>query len=345
MASFWVRAGRSVRLVTLAAAGADFYPLDPRVERVGLDLLRPSQGPLSAAAANVVRALRVRAALLAGRPDAVVSFGDSSNCLVLLALLGTGVPVIASERSDPRRLPLARSWGLLRRRLYPRARAVAVQTEQVAAWVRSFVPAGRVHVIHNFVAEPKARAALGSRAGPARQVVALGRLSPEKGFDLLLDAFARCAGRHPEWSLSIAGEGPSRAELEAIASRAGIAGRVRFLGVVRDVEELYLRSDLFALSSRYEGFPNALLEAMAAGLPCLAFDCDSGPRDILRDGEDGILVPPQDAAAMAAAMDRLMGDERERLRLGRTAAAVVQRFGLPGVMAAWDRLLDREPRA
>jgi glycosyltransferase involved in cell wall biosynthesis len=84
---------------------------------------------------------------------------------------------------------------------------------------------------------------------------------------------------------------------------------------------------------------------MAAGLPCLAFDCDSGPRDILRDGEDGILVPPQDAAAMAAAMDRLMGDERERLRLGRAAAAVVQRFGLPGVMAAWDRLLDGEPRA
>jgi glycosyltransferase involved in cell wall biosynthesis len=173
-------------------------------------------------------------------------------------------------------------------------------------------------------------------------MVAVGRLSFEKGYDLLLEAFAACAGRHPEWSLEIAGEGPLRVELEAQAVAAGLGDRVRFLGLVNDVEDLFSRSDLFVLSSRFEGFPNALLEAMSVGLACIAFDCASGPSSIIRDGIDGVLVPAENAEELSLQLDRLMSNGDERGRLGREALGITGRLGLSGIMTQWERLTDEE---
>jgi glycosyltransferase involved in cell wall biosynthesis len=340
MADHWAAAGRSVTLVTLSSSAGDFYSLSPRVERVALDLLGSSSGILGAIRANSLRVTRLRRALLTSHPDAVISFGDSTNCLTLLAAMGTGLRIIVSERSDPRRLPIGRSWAALRRRLYPRALAVVVQTHRVAPWAREFVPEQRVHVIPNFVRVPKVKAARGSGANGARQVAAVGRLSSEKGFDLLLRAFARCAQRHPEWSLVIAGDGPSRRQLEVQAADAGLAERVHFPGLVRDVDTLLARSDLFVLSSRFEGFPNVLVEAMSVGLAPVAFDCDSGPAEIIRNGVDGVLVPPEDVDALSNELDRLIRDDEERARLGRAAEGVSLRFGLAEVMQRWEHLAD-----
>lgn len=343
MADHWAGAGRRVRLVTLSACDADFHPVDPGVERVGLGLAGTSAGGIGAVRENLRRVARLREAILAGRPDAVVSFGDSSNCLALLATVGTGLRVVVSERSNPLRMPIARSWALMRRLLYPRAHAVVAQTEHVAEWARAFVPADRVRVIPNFVRPPDARAPETPREGSARRIAAVGRLSAEKGFDLLVDAFARCAAGHPDWSLWIAGEGPDRPLLERRVADLSLCGRVEMPGLVRDVGRLLADADLFVLPSRFEGFPNALLEAMAAGVAPVAFDCESGPAAIIRHGTDGLLVPPEDVDALAAAMDRLMSDPVGRARMGREARAVTGRFGLPGIMAAWERVVDGRP--
>jgi glycosyltransferase involved in cell wall biosynthesis len=176
---------------------------------------------------------------------------------------------------------------------------------------------------------------------PARRVVlAVGRLGEEKAFAGLIDAFARLAVRFPEWDLVILGEGGERAALEDQVAESGLAGRVLLPGRVGNLAVWYRRTALYVMSSRFEGFPNTLLEAMAHGLPAVSFDCETGPADIIREGVDGHLVPPADGeAGLAWGMAAMMQDDEQRQRMGKAAVTVQARFSPERVMAEWDDVL------
>jgi glycosyltransferase involved in cell wall biosynthesis len=167
-------------------------------------------------------------------------------------------------------------------------------------------------------------------------VTAAGRYAGEKGYDRLIDAFASVADRHPGWTLRIFGHGPLQGPLRRQAERLGLAERVLLPGLAGDIEEELRASSVFALSSIHEGLPMALAEAMACGLPCVAFDCAPGVREIVSDGVDGLVVPPRDVEALAEGLDRLMGDEALRRRLGEAARASVRRFAPDQVLARWE---------
>jgi len=359
MANHWAAKGWQVTILTTASGGqSPCYELHPRVAHLDLsspqfrrrpeesqasalddlmhDCSKPERAVLIPEAAHI---LRMRQAIVSTSPEAAISYIDRTNICVLVASRDLGVPVIVNEQCDPNHSFLGAGWELLRRRLYPEAAYVAVLSDESLDYFSSLA-----HMRGRIIPNPLTPAVFSESDEVPQQrhgktLMAMGRLAHEKGFDLLLSAFALVAAKHRDWTLEIVGEGPVRAYLLSCIQTRGLEERVLMPGFTRRPFDAMRRADLFALSSLDEGFPNVLLEAMACGVPVVSFDCPSGPRHIIRHGVDGILVPPRDAQAMAAALDRLMGDEAERKRLASKARQVVERFGVAKVMSMWEELV------
>jgi glycosyltransferase involved in cell wall biosynthesis len=332
MANRWAEMGHAVTLITLDASHHDLHPVVPRVTRVCLDQMSVSRTKAEAIFRNITRVRRLRKAIREAQGDHVISFTDKMNVLALLACPRQSV--IVCERVDPRHHAIGRLWSLLRRWTYPRSRAVVVQTDAVCEYVRQFVKRRPVHVIPNCIAPHSIS------HSPERIVVAMGRLATQKGFDLLIDAFAKIAEQHSDWRLIIHGDGPERPALEQQIRELGLGDAVELPGWTDDPAQALANAQVFVLSSRYEGFPNALLEAMAMGLAPISFDCESGPREIIRHNVDGLLVPPQDVDALAAAIERLISNEAQRVEMASRAREVSDRFSESKFFAAWDRVFE-----
>lgn len=338
MAGYWAEAGRSVSVITFEPPGTPpFFPLPPDVRLTQLDLLRPATGRVDGLAANAGRVAALRQALREAKSAAYVAFTSRVNVLTVLAARGLGRPVIIAERSNPLLLPQGRLWQAAQRAIYPLADRVVFQSERVAACFSERVRR-RAVIIPNPVFAPPTLAAPAVR--PRRILLGMGRLDADKAYDRLVRAFAVLAARHPLWDLEIWGDGPERPRLIALAGELGLAGRVRLPGRTAEPLARMRAADLFALTSRYEGFPNVVLEALACGLPVVSLDVPFGPREIIRHGVDGLLAPPDDEVALVSALSRLMGDEAERARLAARAVEAGERFHPRRIMALWDALLS-----
>ncbi len=339
IANQWAAKGHHVTLITFdRSGGASFFPVHPNVSRVHLEVTMLRWKPFRGF--NTVRQVfAIRRGLHEADPEIVISFIAKVNILTILASRRLNVPVIISDRVDPRTHALDPARRIFRRLLYPRASHLVAQTQTAL----SFFPRGvqrRGRVIPNPVPlpAPVTNGAPTGRAGCV--VVAVGRLHEQKGFDLLLRAFAIVQPRHQDWTLEIWGEGEERGRLEQLVHELSLEAYVRLPGLTTRPYDVLRGADLFVMSSRREGFPNALCEAMASGLPVISADCPSGPGEIIRSGFDGVLVPPENVGELAAAMDRLMSNRTERDNLASRAPEVATRFSPAKVMADWDTLLQ-----
>jgi len=340
LANDWTGRGHEVTVVTDAPRTTDHYVLDSRVRRITLDTPSNSSSLYDKFARNFVRLKRLRSTLLHTSPDAVVAFGNTVNVRAVLAGVRLGVPTLISERTDPRLSPLPWPWRVLRRFSYPMADILVVQTRSVGEWAGRWLDGSSVRIIPNPVCVPKRTAPRPAALGVRPTLAAVGRMGPEKGFDMLLPAFAETGLASSGWQLVILGDGQERAALEAQAEALGLRHDVVMPGVVTDPQQWLFHADIFALSSRFEGFPNALLEAMACGLPVAAFDCPSGPGEIVRHEETGLLVPPGDTKALAAVITRLANDADLRRRLGSAAASdVTARYSPEHISSLWEEIL------
>lgn len=347
LANGWADRGVEVCLITIGSTETDTYDLDPSVKRVGLDLLGGSANAFAAVFNNIRRIRELRSVIRELRPDAVVSFMTSTNVLSVLAAKPLKLPVVVSERIWPEGNPLGKAWRYLRNHAYRRAAIVVAQTRRTAEQLQREIPAAAVDVIANPVhvdsrqpMDAVAESALAWCHG-YNVVVAAGRLSEQKGFDLLIHAFAPLARQQPGWRLVIFGEGPARAALDQLARSLEVSDRVLFPGFSRAIHLIMRRAQLFVLSSRHEGMPNVLAEAMACGSPCISFDCPTGPAELILHEQNGLLVPAEDVSGLGRAMDRLMRDEGLRWRLGSVGQVSIGRYSIENVLNHWDTVFAR----
>lgn len=340
MAEYWARKGHEVTLFSFESGDSKpFYEVGSNVRVVYLDLMRQSTSLFNSLRNNLGRLIKIRRAISASGADVVISFIDTANIRTIFSMLGTGARVIVSERIHPRYERIGLLWNMLRFISYPLAACVVAQTKQAAGYFWGW-PLRRLRVIPNPVkgfAPPE-----GDKGGDREKVlVAVGRLYPQKGYDILLGAFSRLSPACSEWTLKIAGDGPERGRLERMANELGLGDRVEFLGHVKDVAGLLSGAGAYVMSSSFEGFPNALCEAMANGLACVSTDCPSGPADLIIHGHNGLLVPNRDKNALAGALEQLMLDSGLRDRLEGNARMVLDRYSEEKVMGLWEDCINK----
>ncbi|UGS35390.1 glycosyltransferase [Capillimicrobium parvum] len=256
--------------------------------------------------------------------------------LVGAAVARPGLPTVGQEHMH--RTAHATQLQRAMTRWYPRLDAVVTLTERDrAAHAAALGDPAAVVCIPNAgppVAEPPAQL-----SEPV--IVAAGRLTAQKAFGRLVRAFAIVAEHHPGWTLRIYGEGPQRPALERMIRDRGLTGRVQLMGRTRDLHGVLAGASVLALSSRFEGMPLVILEAFAAGVPVVSFDCPTGPGELIENGSEGLLVPDGDVRALGAALRLLAGDEPQRRRMGRAARVRAARQGPAAVTERWEALLRR----
>lgn len=343
LSAHWAQAGQDVMLVTQASAEHDAYTLHPKVRREVLNTAGEGGG-LKGILSNIQRVRALRRVIKAFAPDIVLGMMTTASVLAVLASRGLDCRVIATEHTHPPSQTLSGLWQRLRRFAYPRAARVVALTQGTAQWLEQHVPGCKLAVIPNPVHWPLPRAEpvlMPPNKGERLRLLAVGRLHPDKGFDLLLQAYTRLAATHPRWDLVILGEGDERAALEQQVREAGLEARVLLPGRAGNVADWYESADLYVLTSRFEGLSNTLLEAMASGLAPVCFDCDTGPRAIVREGVDGVLVRPNgDVAALVNALDAVWRDDAARQRMAAQATQVRERFSAQHVLDLWQKLFD-----
>nr|WP_309502602.1 glycosyltransferase family 4 protein [uncultured Roseovarius sp.] len=345
--------GHRVVFVTDGAGeeGRDVFRPDPGMAHDFIDLTQGRDSIAGKLAINVARVRRLRAILRKNEVDTVLAMLPRACVLAILATRGTKCRTVIAERNAPWRRREEQPWEALRRMVYRFADKQVAQTRGIANWLERETASRSVHVIPNAVQLPLACLGRGpdpaARSNPGKRLLLAAGTKPwQKGFDLLIEAFARVAPENPEWDLAIVGLRSDRLEnglrgrdIADIAAKAGLESRVHFPGHVGNMPDWYDAADAFVLSSRFEGFPNVLIEAMAAGKACVSYSCDTGPEEIIRDGVDGLLVREMTSDALARTLSRVMGDSTLRARLAHEAPQVADRYAPDAIMAKWCEVL------
>lgn len=330
LARFLAEQGTDTTLITSFRDSWE-YPLDPRVRRLTMEEEQLHQSRLQR---NLGRISKLRRLCRRERPDLLLAFMAEPNFRAVIATFGLPVKTVVSVRNDPEREYAGKAGRLVGKLLLPLANGCVFQTQEAKAWFPKKLQK-KSAIIYNAV-KPEFYAV--QRTPVSGEIVTCGRLEAQKNHALLIDAFARVQPHCPDTVLKIYGEGSLRPVLEQQIAALGLTGKVLLMGATSDVAAALRTAALFVLSSDFEGMPNALMEAMAAGVPCVSTDCPcGGPRELFGPALSEFLVPCKDAASLAAAMERSLARQED----GTAFRQCAEKFAPDKVYETWMRYLGR----
>ena len=344
LASHWHGLGHEVMVVTQTPVEHDQLPVPAEIRRASTQTGGISGHWWRALVRNVQRSRRLRTVLREWRPDRIISFLPTANVVALLAARGLGIPVIVGERMFPAFLGLGWLQRYARDRHYPKAAAVVVQTKESATWYRRTLALSNLVVIANGISLP-----LDDQAphiepdsvlpSAAHVVLCIGRMAEPKRPEDAVQAFATAFADNPAWHLVLIGEGDKQSHVQAIIVSTQLADRVHWIPRAGNVATWYRRAQMCVSVSGAEGFPNVLLEAMAMGCVPIAYDCSTGPREVIRDGFNGFLVPVGDVFSLSLRMRKLGADDVLRAQLALVAQDVTDSHSDALFYSRWDAVL------
>ena len=311
--------------------------------------LGESRNTLLGIVSNLQRIQAIRRAIVDIDAEVTLSLMPTANVLCAIAAIGTKLVTVGSEHSYPPKERLRPWWHWLRKRTYFRHRRVTVLTIEAADWFEQNITGCTVQVVPNPVQFPISGGepivlphSIGLPGCCKYTLLAVGRLVASKGFDRLIEVFSRLVKDFPDWDLIILGEGELRRRLQEQCVALEVAARVHLPGAVGNVGDWYQYADVYVMTSRYEGFGNTLAEALTYGLPAVAKDCDTGPRNIIRNGWNGLLVPDGDLSGLENELRLLMSDGSRRAALSVNAAEARTRYAVANIAGKWEKVVHSE---
>lgn len=335
IANKWIEKGIAVTVVTMKPPESDFFSLSQQVNRVVIGGIEQSSGLLSAISGNISRLKKIRQAIVEANHKHIISFVTSTNILTILATLRLDVKVIISERNHPAKQSHGRMWDYLRIKLYRYASVVTANSHQALEAMRAYVPESKLAYVPN----PIEISTIQQNATREKSVLHVGKLIAQKAHDVLLKAWAQVVKDYPDWRLDLVGDGPLLDEMKALSVELGIEESTRWHGWCNDVERFYQSSSIFVLPSRFEGTPNALMEAMNYKMPCIVSDQTGGGLDFVEQDVSGVIVPADQPKELADAIKRLIGDESLQQKLKTAARERMQQCELDEVLHQWEQVV------
>lgn len=307
-----------------------FYKIDHRVQIMNLPDMADSNN-------NITKGLKLRQYVKAAKPEMVLSFLTPFNMLNLTFLCGLTTPVVVAERNDPRFIKGGKVMSLIRNSLYRMASGVLCQTDSMANYFPVYLRR-KTHVIYNPIVFYKNLQGTALNTAKRKRIVTVGRLHPQKCHKLLIDSFRIFHQTHSDYTLTIYGNGHLHQSTTEYIAEIGLEHCIELAEACKNVHELIVDAKLFMLTSRYEGMPNALIEAMCLGLPCISTKV-SGAIDLIKTGNNGILVD-DNAELIAQAMNDIIDNPPFAKDLGCNAALLYYRLNIDLISNEWITYLD-----
>lgn len=323
----------NVTIITMANGEPD-YKLDNSIERISLDNGNSENYILK----NLKRVIKLRKILKRSDEDIYIVFLKTPSFILLTFRKLIKVPIIVSERADPSTyFNESKIKTYIMEKLYPKADGFVFQTEDAMNYYLDIIGDKGI-VIPNAINEDFLREPY--KGLRKKKIVSAGRFTDQKNFTLLIEAFAKVSQIHSDYELVIYGDGPQRDKLQSLTKKLGISEKVKFPGYVKNFGDHIIDASLFVLSSNFEGMPNALMEAMALGLPCISTDCSvGGPRFLINDGVNGFLTPVGDAEKLTVTMDRVLSNQILATEIGANARKISDELSYENVYNKWENYL------